>query len=189
LKLENEQHLLEAVRSGDKEAFKDLVYPLIAQAYRTALAILKSSHLAEEAVQNSLIELYKTIMGDKKIHNLYGWFSRLIANRSLDLIRHESRHNKYLDIDYVEIEDKAGSPPDLLLKKEQSDQLLEAVLSLETEQRAIVMFYYFQEIKIEEISTLLNIKTGTVKSRLYRARMNLLRMLPIPQLNVKVAEQ
>jgi RNA polymerase sigma factor (sigma-70 family) len=188
MELENQQHLLEAVRSGDKEAFKDLVHPLIARAYRTALAIVRSSHLAEEAVQNSLIELYKTIIAGKEIHNLHGWFSRLIANRSLDLLRHESRFNKGLDIDNVEIEDKAGSPIEQLVNKERSDQVFEAILSLETEQRAIVMLYYYQEMKIEEISSLLNVKAGTVKTRLYRARMNLVRKLHVPLLNAKVVE-
>jgi DNA-directed RNA polymerase specialized sigma24 family protein len=94
MELDNEKLLLEAVRSGDKEAFKDLVHPLITRAYRTAFAILRSSHLAEEALQNSLIELYKTIMTGKEIHNLHGWFSRLIAKRSLDLLRHENLSRK-----------------------------------------------------------------------------------------------
>jgi RNA polymerase sigma factor (sigma-70 family) len=182
----DEQKLIQAIRGGDKQAFKELVNPLIARAFQTALGILRSSHLAEEAVQNSLIELYKSIMAGKEIYHVRGWFSRLIANRSLDLIRKETRHNGGLDIDNLVVEDSTNSPIEELLKKEQHEQILHALMSLDVQLRTVVVLFYFQDMKIEEIASLLEVKAGTVKTRLYRARLSLSTLLPSPQLNGKV---
>ncbi|MBP1155658.1 MULTISPECIES: RNA polymerase sigma factor [unclassified Paenibacillus] len=184
----NEQHLLEAIRSGDKEAFGTLVEPLIARAYRTSVAILKSPHLAEEAMQNALIESYTTITKGKEIRHFRGWFSRVIANRAMDLVRQENRHQNGLDIDGMELQDHSATPIEEIVKKEESNQLLEAVMSLELQQRVVVVLYYFQELKIEEIASVLNVREGTVKSRLYHSRLKLSQMVSIPQLNAKVVQ-
>ncbi|GAB2690841.1 RNA polymerase sigma factor [Paenibacillus thermoaerophilus] len=182
---ENELRIMEDIRRGRKEAFAELVDPLIARAYHTALAILRSPHLAEEAVQNALIEAYQTIRSGKEIRRFRGWFSRVIANRALDLARQESRFIG-LDIDSVVVGDNAASPVDLLLRKEQSGEILQAVMSLDIQQRTVVVLYYFQEMKIEEIAQTLNVSEGTVKTRLYRARIHLGKMMSFPELKSKV---
>lgn len=185
---DNEGLILEAVRGGDKEAFRELVNPIIPRAYRIALTILRSSHLAEEAVQNALIELYRTIMAGKEIRNILGWFSRLITNRSIDLLRQEQNHNAGVDIAEIVMEDQSDSPVEALIKKENTMQLLEAVMSLDEQQRVIVVLYYFQGLKIEEIASFLNIKEATVKTRLFRARQKLSCIISDRRLNAKVVK-
>ncbi|RAV12966.1 RNA polymerase sigma factor [Paenibacillus contaminans] len=175
--LELERRLIEDIRGGSQESFRTLVNPLIAKAYRSALAILGSSPLAEEAVQNALIESYSMIMSGKEIRHFQGWFSRVIAHRALDTARKEKNYKYSLDIQQLDIRDHADSPLESMLKKEQSERLIESVMALELEQRAVVVMYYFQELKIEEIAELLGLKEGTVKSRLYYARLKLSRKL------------
>lgn len=175
--LATERKWWDEVRSGNKEAFRSLANPLIPKAYRTAYMMLRSKHLAEEAVQNALIELYSAVMNDKEIHNLRAWFSRLVALRSIDIARKEQGYRHYVDIDGLDIQDVSASPLDDLLRKEQSERLLESVMGLELQQRIVVGLYYFQELKIEEIAELLDIKEGTVKSRLYHARLKLCGLL------------
>lgn len=59
---ETERALINRIRGGQKECFASLMEPHIAKAYRTCLGILRSPHLAEEAVQNSMIEAYTSIV-------------------------------------------------------------------------------------------------------------------------------
>ncbi|NTZ16106.1 hypothetical protein EXW96_00440 [Paenibacillus sp. JMULE4] len=127
---QSEHRLLEEIRSGKKEAFAKLVEPLIPKAYHTALAILRSPHLAEEAVQNAMIEAYQSIKAGKEIRHFNGWFSRVIANRALDLVRKENRFDG-LDIESVIVNDTSSSPVEKILRKEQSSEILEAVMSLD----------------------------------------------------------
>ncbi|WCN39648.1 RNA polymerase sigma factor [Aneurinibacillus uraniidurans] len=183
--LEAERHLLDEIRRGNKGAFQNLVSPLIAKSYRSALAILGSTQLAEEAVQNSLIESYSTIMSGKEIFNFRGWFSRVIAHRSLDIARKEKNYKNNVDIGEIELEDASASPVENVLRKEQSKQIIEAIMNLELQQRIVVGLYYFQELKIEEIATMLAIKEGTVKSRLYHARLKLNHILHSSNPHVK----
>jgi len=173
MEVENEQRLMDEIRRGNKDAFRTLVNPLIPKAYRTAYMMLQSKSLAEEAVQNALIELYSTIMSGKEITRLHGWFSWLLAHRAIDIARKEQGYKMTVDIDEMEIQDTATTPLENLLRKEQSEKLFESIIALELHQRIVVGLYYFQELKIEEIASLLDIKEGTVKSRLYHARLKL----------------
>ncbi|RKN85169.1 RNA polymerase sigma factor [Paenibacillus ginsengarvi] len=175
--LQAERKLWEEVRGGNKEAFRSLANSLIPKAYRTAYMMLRSKHLAEEAVQNALIELYAAIMSGRDIVRPSGWFSRLIALRSIDIARKEQSYKMNIDIDEMDIQDGSASPLDDLLRKEQSAFLLESIMDLEVNQRIVVGLYYFQEMQIDEIAELLGIKEGTVKSRLYHARLKLGGML------------
>lgn len=183
---QTEYRLLEQIRNGNKDAFAELVEPFIARSYQTALAILRSAHLAEEAVQNALIETYRSIQAGKEIRHFSGWFSHLVAKRALDLVRKESRHNTGLDIDNIMVHDTAATPIEEVLKKEQSSEILDAVMSLEIEQRTVIVLYYFQEMKIDEIASLLKLSVGNVKTRLYRARLSLSKLVLFPELNGKV---
>ncbi|MFD0678295.1 MULTISPECIES: RNA polymerase sigma factor [unclassified Paenibacillus] len=183
--LESERKLLDEIRQGNKEAFRTLVNPLISGSFRSALAILRSTQLAEEAVQNSLIDLYSSIMQGKDIQHIRGWFSRVIVNRSLDIARKEHNHKNSLDIHMLDIQDSSVSPLDDILKKEQSQRVVDSVMSLELQHRVVVGLYYFQELKIEEIAALLQIKEGTVKSRLYHARSKLSQILHVSHTQVK----
>ncbi|MGG1597122.1 RNA polymerase sigma factor [Paenibacillus naphthalenovorans] len=184
---QSEHRLLEEIRSGKKEAFAKLVEPLIPKAYHTALAILRSPHLAEEAVQNAMIEAYQSIKAGKEIRHFNGWFSRVIANRALDLVRKENRFDG-LDIESVIVNDTSSSPVEKILRKEQSSEILEAVMSLDIQQRTVIVLYYFQEMKIDEIANVLHVNEGTVKTRLHRARNRLSKLVSFPDLNTKVAQ-
>ncbi|PYI52602.1 RNA polymerase sigma factor [Paenibacillus flagellatus] len=178
---ENERSTIERIREGDHEAFGELVKPLIAQAYRTSLAIVGAAHLAEEAVQNALLESYSYLRSGKEIRHFRGWFGRLIANRSIDIVRKERNYKMSLDIDGIEIDDGASSPLEDLLRKEQSGRLFDSVMKLELPYRTVLVLFYFQELSIAEIAAVLNVREGTVKSRLHHARLKLGRMSSLTQ--------
>lgn len=171
--LEAERRLIEEIRQGKQESFRTLVDPLIAKSYRTAYMILRSAALAEEAVQNALIESHSAIQNGKSFTNFQAWFGRVVAHRSLDIARKEHNYRLNMDIEGMEIEDRSVSPLDELVRKEQSERLLQSIMALVLPQRIVVGLYYFQDMKIEEIASLLDIKEGTVKSRLYHARIKL----------------
>lgn len=173
-----ESDLLDQCRNGKKEAFYELVEPHIKKAYRTAFAILHSHHEAEDAVQNCLLEAYKSIMSQKEIQVFGGWFHQLIVHRSLDLARRKMKESERLTVAEVLpiLSSKERSPIDKVLEAERHDQLLSQILKLHSHHRTVIVLYYFQEMSIEEISRMLELKEGTVKSRLFHARTQLSQM-------------
>ncbi|CAM4438651.1 RNA polymerase sigma factor [Paenibacillus macerans] len=175
--MQEEQEWIERCRNGDREAFYKLVEPLLDRVYSASAAILRSSHLAEDAVQNALIEAYRAIMNGKEIRNFTGWFKHLCAMRAIDLARKRSRLNRMTEgLEHLEPVDQGAQPIDALLKKEEQHSLLSQVMSLDIQHRSVVLLFYYQEMSIEEIAATLGVKEGTVKSRLHRARHKLLKL-------------
>ncbi|MCP1310988.1 RNA polymerase sigma factor [Paenibacillus tyrfis] len=79
----DELSLMKKVRAGDTKAFRELVRPYEQRAFSTALAILGSQPLAEEAVQRVFVETYRTLKR-KDIHPFRAWLDDRIACSVLD---------------------------------------------------------------------------------------------------------
>ncbi|KPV60432.1 RNA polymerase subunit sigma-24 [Paenibacillus sp. A3] len=172
--MDQEKLYMKQCRNGDKEAFFKLIEPLLSRVYSTSAAILRSSHLAEDAVQNALLEAYQAIMNGKNIRNFKSWFNHLTACRALDLARQRSKlASRTGDLEEIEVPDEHASPIDALIRKEAGHELLESVMSLDINHRTVVILYYYQELSLDEIANVLSVKKGTIKSRLHAARLKL----------------
>lgn len=175
--MELDHELMSQCKKGYKSSFGKLVTPYLQEAYSISYTILKSKEQAEDAVQNALIEAYKNIMANKEIHNFRSWFLTLVASRSIDLARKNIKEIKIKiaskDIKISNIE----TPLTMLINKEKNNSVIEAVSALPLKYRTVILLYYFQDLKINEISKLLELKEGTIKSRLYKARISLNRIL------------
>ncbi|WP_334071315.1 MULTISPECIES: RNA polymerase sigma factor [Paenibacillus] len=176
--MQEKQAWIQRCREGDREAFYVLVEPLLDRVYSTAAVILRSTHLAEDAVQNALIEAYQAIMNGKEIRHFAPWFKQMAAMRAIDLARKRSKIHRMTagDLEQSEPVDQQAQPMEALLQKEEQDSLLSQVMSLDFQHRSVVLLFYYQEMSVEEISTVLGVKEGTVKSRLHRARHKLLKL-------------
>jgi RNA polymerase sigma-70 factor (ECF subfamily) len=164
-------------RSGDKDAFYKLVEPYLDRVYSTSTAILRSTHLAEDAVQNAMIEAYQAIMNGKEIRNFGSWFKKVAAMRAMDLARKRSRLSKRTtDFGEWEPVDHQRQPVDTMLENEEKSLLFAQVMSLPIRYRSVILLYYYQEMSLDEISEVLGVKKGTVKSRLHTARSKLLKL-------------
>lgn len=187
--MDTEQQLIQQCVQGDKSAFGSLVQPHLQRAYSTAFAILGTRHLAEDAVQNALLETYTTIMREREIRVFQAWFTRLVTCRALDIARQKSKQwNALEESEFSEISDESGSPVDNVLQKERQSELLQAIMRLNIQQRAVIVLFYYEEMKIGEIADLLHIKEGTVKSRLHQARLTLSKLVPFESAKQKVGE-
>ena len=95
---------------------------------------------------------------------------RIVHTKSIDVLRKrqkELKGNNSLKFDSVE-EDEPYDEKTALKKK-----LYNAILELPTNQQQIIKLFYTEELSLNEISKLLNVKAGTVKSRLFHAREKL----------------
>jgi RNA polymerase sigma factor (sigma-70 family) len=168
-----EQELIHECQQGNKSSFGKLVTPYLQDAFSLSFSILKSKQLAEDAVQNTLLEVYKNIMLKKEIRNFKSWFLTMVVSRSLDLTRKRQRESSRIaEADHLNISTKE-TPLVHLLDHEKRSAVVNAVLSLPTKLRAVITLHYFQDFTIQEIAEMLDVKEGTIKSRLFRARLTL----------------
>ena len=156
---------------GTPEAFMDLVSEYQAQLRRLCCVILKDAHLAEDAVQETFLKVYRSMGSFRQDSSERTWITRIAVNTCRDMMK--SRWFRYMDRN-VMIEDLPepevpGDPED--------DGLYEAVLRLPVKQREAVLLYYYQNMTMQEVSDTLQISVSNVSRRLESARKALRKKL------------
>lgn len=139
------------------------------QMYMVALSILKNAEDAEDIVQEALLAAYEKLYTLKNDDKFKSWMMRIVVNQAKMHIR---KNNKIVYMEHVE---------DLVEKyaeeKDEDQNIWELVLSLKSKLSTVVILYYEQNYSIHEISRIMGIPPGTVKSRLSKARALLKRKL------------
>lgn len=153
------------------ETFESLIVTVKTKMYKTAIAILKNDEDACDAIQEALLSAYKSF--DKLENKKYfsTWIIRILLNKCYDLIN-TKRKVTYLN-QKMEV-----SETDRYYDFYSVESNVERVLNLiDSDLKVIAVLYYYDEFSVKEISELLNIPEGTVKSRLSRAREKLYGLL------------
>ena len=185
-KMKDEASLIKRIKSGDTEAFSDLVHIYEKRAFNFAYRMLKDAHMAEDATQEAFLKAYlkiNTFMGNSAFQT---WFYTILNNVCLDILRKKSRRPEPLSIEQkttddeeftLQIEDKSAGPHEALQKKDTNILLEKAIEKLTDEHRAVIILRDIEGREYEEIAKILNISLGTVKSRISRARLSLKKIL------------
>lgn len=142
-----------------------------------AYSYVKDKNLAEDITQDVFINCYEKLHTFREESSVKTWIYRITTNRCKDVMK--SRAFKYKKItqtlfDHYFSKDK--TPEDYLMKKSEEEELSDKVMSLPLKYREVIFLYYFENLKLEEISSLLSLKTNTVKTRLHRGRSLLKQM-------------
>ena len=98
------------------------------------------------------------------------WIFRITVNTSKDVLRKRRLNVVNLASHFLENIRKTESAEDFFLRNQESETLLQAVLSLTQKYREVIVLHYFHELKTEEISDMLRLNHNTVKTRLARGR-------------------
>ncbi len=165
-----EQDLLVlSAQNGNHKAFDVLVRHFHKPLVSFAVKMSRDVELSHDAVQESWIKTAKNIRKLKDPRAFKSWIYRLVRWRILDLLRIRNRDSLRTET----IDESLLADP----HSEHSDDKEEAVSlvsQLPDTEKEIIHLFYLDELRITEISIVLEIPVGTVKSRLNRAR-NLLR--------------
>lgn len=143
-------------------------------AHALAVQLLGNPDDAADAVQDSLATVLAR-PGRYQVHKgpLKPWFLRIVRNRCIDLLRQRRPTD-----DVLERLPDPGATPEQSLEQHQRDAALRTALrSLAQEHREIVMLRDFLDLSYAEIAAVLGLASGTVMSRLHRARQELKRRL------------
>jgi RNA polymerase sigma-70 factor (ECF subfamily) len=154
---------------GNKRAFNLLVSYFHKPLINFAIKFSHDQELARDAVQESWIKVSKNIRQLKDPRAFKSWIYRLVRWRLLDLIKTKNKDNAQLEsLDEYHLVDDNNQQTD---NRNEVSILINMLPDIEKE---MIHLFYSDGLKISEISLVLRIPSGTVKSRLNRAR-NLLR--------------
>lgn len=159
---------VEKAKLGDKDAFCNLIRVNKVSMYRVAKSILNREEDVEDAVSEAILKAYKNISKLKQVNLFKTWLIRIVINESNNIYK---KRNREVAVDKehfinVQVNDKYK---DLTL--------FNAINSLDDDLRTTTILFYFEDMKYKDIAKLLEIKEGTVKSRLSRAKDKLYSIL------------
>jgi RNA polymerase sigma factor (sigma-70 family) len=163
----NYESLVELAKRGDKDSFIQLIKDCEDTMYRVSRSILKNDFDCSDAIQETILNAYSGIQTLKNPKYFKTWLVRILINECNRMLK--SRKNIISIAKWTEPIEKIEIHKDLGVD--------EAIHSLAEKFRIIVTLYYLEEFSTKEISNLLQIPEGTVKSRLNRARLKLEKLL------------
>ena len=155
-------------KRGDKEAFCNLIRLNKVAVYRVAKAILNKEEDIEDAVSESILKAYKNIQTLKDEAFFKTWLIRIVINESNNLYKKRSKEIA-VDKDHFKNIKVNDNYKDL--------SLYNAINSLDEDLRITTILFYFEDMKYKDIAKILNVKEGTIKSRLSRAKEKLYNIL------------
>jgi RNA polymerase sigma-70 factor, ECF subfamily len=179
---DNDYELVNRCRKGDLDAFEALVIKHQRKMLNTAFRMVGNYEDACEIVQDAFLSAYKAIQQFEGRSSFTTWLCSIVINTSrnrLQQIKSAARHEQFSLDDPVStesgsmrIELAADCPSalDELGKKEIQAGVQKCINTLENEFREVLILRDIQGYSYDEISDMLKVAQGTVKSRLFRAR-------------------
>ena len=181
--MERTEALLVAdLREGDTTALASIVEKYGKLAYRLAIQITKNHEDANDVMQETFLKVYESIGSFRKESAFETWLYRIIVNQALNMVkrRERRRESSISDADEIDLRfnlpgssSYANSPHDDVEKKELQKWVTQAVDSLSSKHRTVVILHEFEGLTHPQIATILNCSEGTVRSRLHYARRKL----------------
>lgn len=169
-----DRELVLRLQEGDLESLGDLFDRHRHLVYRTALAICGDPEMASDLLQEVFLRLNRFAHRIDPERPLEPWLYRMTANLSYTWLKKRNRWLRLVrDITDRFVVDKRPSPHALAERDETWQWIRQAIMALPIQQRLVVVLYYVNELSIQEISEVLEIPAGTIKSRLYYARKQL----------------
>lgn len=183
---EEEAKIIRAVVDGNTNAFEDLVLEYQKQVYHIALKMTGSEEDAFDLSQETFLKAFRSLPTFRGEASFGSWLYRMTANLCIDFLRRKKRRGaeQIVSLDTeeedrrpLELPDLRYEPQSALEKKELKEKVRAGLRRLPDEQRLILVLRDVEGFSYQEISDALKIELGTVKSRIYRARAHLARLL------------
>jgi len=168
---------LPAAKAGDAAAMNEFLTACVPVATIRVWRILRrDSHMVDDAVQESLIKVWRNL---HTFHggNLTGWVIRIATNVCYDMLRYQQRHPSDCIDDFDETLMDDYDPLDSLLRAEQAIAVRQAVGMLKDYHKVPVELVCLQEMEYIDAANLLGIPVGTLKSKVFRGKAALGKML------------
>ena len=178
---------LQRAKEGDIKAFEEIYQLYHRRIYNAAYGMLGDADDAQDVTQDVFMRLHDalpTLRADEA-------FSTYLYRIALNLCRDRARRKKRVrfqsidtpradddgDVEPMDFPDQGKLPEETVNTDELQQRVREAVTTLSTDHKAVIVMHHFQGMEVNDIAGILGVPTGTVKSRLARGRDQLHRKL------------
>lgn len=148
-------------KKGNQDAFQELIEEHKYKLYRMAYFYVNQEADALDIVQETVYKAYKSIKKLKDASYFSTWITRILINTSMDFIKKNKKVLPYEEIN--EVEDISDN------NITDSIDLMDAINTLDPKYKAVIFLRYYRDLKIKDISVILECPENTVKTNIRRA--------------------
>jgi RNA polymerase sigma-70 factor (ECF subfamily) len=159
------REVIELARHGDREAFEALASESVDRLYAIACLVLHDRSLAEDAVQDALIRVWRDLPQLRAAESFEAWTRRILVHACLDLARRERGRRAVHEL------------PELLFGAERVEDdvadreaIGRGLQRLSLRDRTVLVLRFYLGLSVPEIANAMRVPAGTVKSRLHNAQ-------------------
>lgn len=186
----DEKELIKKIIKGEKEYFREIINKYKNVVYNHSRNFLRNAHEAEDATQEIFINIFKNLKKFKGESKLSTWIYRITINTCKNKLKQMKRikanimeempldnngesKNVLEDIR----EDKRKEPDNIFTQKNLRSVIYKNLQTLSHEQRNVIILRDIDGLSYEEIAKIMKTSISAVKSKLFRARENLRKIL------------
>ena len=174
--MSDDASLIAATLAGDTAAFGRLVGLYQDRLYNSLLRVLGSAEDARDIAQDAFVQAFVKLKTFRGSSAFYTWLYRIAYNLAMS---HTRRQHKATSLDGVKAEwgsepmDDQPAPDAEILRQEQAELVHAGLAALSMEYRQVLVLREIDGCRYDEIAEILELPIGTVRSRLFRARLQL----------------
>jgi len=161
-----DEEIIAKIGDGDFEAYGILIKRYENFVYTLARGLAGSDEPAKDIAQETFLRAYKALRRFEKKSSFKTWLYRIAYNTALNHIKKNKVFSEPVDFDALPACDNHETIPLRITIRKLIDRL-------KPEHEAIIIMHYFEDLKYEEMADVLSCPIGTVKIRLYRAKLEL----------------
>jgi RNA polymerase sigma-70 factor (ECF subfamily) len=187
----SDSDLVVQLQNGNLEALGDIYDRHRHLVYRTALAITGDHEAASDLLQDVFLRLHRFSAHIDVARPLEPWLYRMTTNLSYTWVKRSRRWLRPLEelADWL-VGDGSHSDGARLEEEDDWRMVQQAISALPLPQRVVVVLYYLNDLSLQEIAEILEVPSGTIKSRLHYGRLSLKKSLGmqldgLPDLNLE----
>ena len=169
---------IKQVLKGDQNAFGEIVELYKDKVFQICFRMVGNAHEAEDLAQEAFVRAYTNINSFNQNLKFSTWLYRIATNLCIDRLR-KKKPDYYLDAEiagtegltmYSQVPSKTVLPEDEVVNLEIQQQIQQEISKLPEKYRSVIVLKYIEELSLNEISNILEIPLGTVKTRIHRGR-------------------
>lgn len=169
------RRLVDAIADGDPSAMERFYEMYESVVYAFARARLNDPHAAADVVNEVMLAVWRGAARFKGGSKVRTWVLGIANNKVMDTLRSRGRHGQ--DELNDELRDEAPETEDMVASMHYGDILIRCLRRLSDQHRQVVHLAFFEDLSYAEIADIVDCPSGTVKTRMYHARLSLRRCL------------
>lgn len=168
--------LVEQLKNGDERAFATVYNQTYKYVYSRAKCMFSDEGEVQDLIQEVYLALYRNASSIKTEDSIFAWLRTTTfyqGTKMLQKKRKEALLSEEVEGIFETIPDEETQIESDYMDKEDVEVIRSCIDRLSDEQKTVLLAYYYDNLKVNEISEMLSVSEGTIKSRLFLARKNL----------------